>query len=77
MSAIARWVASVVTRLKVVTVRMPTPSRTSERTAGMSMIARVMATSNGRSRPGRTTVRLTLVPGWPRIRSTASSRVPP
>ena len=60
MSAIARWAASVVLRLKVVTVRMPTRSRTSERTAGMSMIARVMLTSNGRSRPGRTMVRRTL-----------------
>ena len=52
MSAMARCAASVVLRLKVVTVRIPTRSRTSDRTAGMSMIARVMLTSNGRSRPG-------------------------
>ena len=39
--------------------------------------SRTNATSNGLSRPGRTTVRLILVPGTPRIDSTASSSVPP
>ena len=42
-----------------------------------AMIARCTATSNGRSRPGRTMVSLTEVPGSPRILSTASSSVPP
>jgi hypothetical protein len=55
---------------------MPTRSLISHFTGLSSMRSRISATSNGLSRPGRTTVSVILLPGVPRIASTASSSVP-
>jgi hypothetical protein len=77
MLAIAASASSVVVRLKLLTLMTPMPSLTCHFTAGSSMMARVIATSNGLSRPGRTMVSLIDEPGVPRIWSTASSSVPP
>ena len=62
---------------KPLTLMMPTLSFTSHLTGRSSIRSRVMETSNGLSRPGRTMVSLTVVPGLPRIFSTASSSVKP
>ena len=77
MPATAATTSAPVCSEKPVTEIMPMRSFTSHCTGFRSIIARVSVTSNGPSRPGRKIVSLILVPGAPRMASTASSKVPP
>ena len=62
---------------KLTMVMTPMSFFTSHLTGLSWMISRVSVRSIGLSRPGRTSVSFRLVPGAPRILSTASSSVPP